>query len=89
VKSLRYPDGKVKHTYVAKVEYKYKVKLETWHNVAYQICTSNQNLESAVITGDVIFHNPYGFIPGELFGMLPFEVQSHTIVLLQISNFHL
>lgn len=26
------------------------------------------------VEGEISFHNPYGFLPGELYGMLPFEV---------------
>lgn len=31
----------------------------------------------AQIDGDITFRNPYGYLPGELFGFLPFEGSFH------------
>jgi hypothetical protein len=36
-----------------------------------------------VIEGTIIFHNPYGYIPGQLFGLLPFEVRIRFASLLE------
>ena len=35
----------------------------------------------AFIDGNIAFHNPYGYIPAELYGILPFEVRSCVILL--------
>ena len=55
-----------------KVLEKYTVNLEAWHNAAFQLCTSDTETV-AQIDGEIAFRNPYGFIPAELFGFLPFE----------------
>lgn len=48
--------------------------MTAWHNVAFKLCDDDENVEIvARIDGDVTFHNPYGYLPGELFGYLPFE----------------
>jgi hypothetical protein len=60
--------------YQARVHKKYPVKAEAWHNVAFQICGGESELLQATISGTVSFHNPYGFIPAELYGIFPFEV---------------
>ena len=60
--------------YRAKINKKYEVKAETWHNVAFQICGGESQLNQASLTGTIAFHNPYGYIPAELYGIFPFEV---------------
>lgn len=35
---------------------------------------STETIPVAYMTGTITFRNPYGFIPGESFGLLPFEV---------------
>ena len=37
----------------------------------------------ALVEGGVTFRNPYGFIPAELFGFLPFEVRAVTCAVLR------
>ena len=56
----------------AKILEKYTVNLEAWHNAAFQLCSSDADT-IAQIDGEIAFRNPYGFIPAELFGFLPFE----------------
>lgn len=51
----------------------YTVRQEAWHNVAFQFCASEYVGAVAQINGGVTFRNPYGYIPAELFGFLPFE----------------
>jgi len=52
----------------------YFVSQEAWHNVAFQICSTEAMNTMSLVNGDVSFRNPYGYIPAELFGLLPFEI---------------
>ena len=52
---------------------KYPVQKQAWHNVAFQLCTDENAGPLAKVDGGVTFRNPYGFIPAELYGFLPFE----------------
>jgi hypothetical protein len=52
---------------------KYRIRVEEWHNVAFQLCSEESEGPIALVEGKVEFRNPYGFIPAELFGFLPFE----------------
>ena len=56
----------IKNTYV--------VSQEAWYNVAFQICSTEALNTMSLVVGDVSFRNPYGYIPAELFGLLPFEI---------------
>lgn len=61
----------------AHISHKYAVRNEMWHNVVFLLCNqdSGDGAEPiATIEGEVAFRNPYGYIPAELFGILPFEV---------------
>jgi hypothetical protein len=51
----------------------YTVNTEAWHNVAFQLCDSEIVDPKAHVDGSVTFKNPYGYLPAELFGFLPFE----------------
>ena len=64
----------VYYLWKAKLHYSYPVRLQEWHNVAFQLCTEPDRGPMAKVEGEVTFRNPYGFIPAELFGFLPFEV---------------
>jgi len=57
----------------ADLKSRYEVNREEWHNVAFQLCTDENAGPLARVDGGVSFRNPYGFIPAELFGVLPFE----------------
>ena len=61
------------YVYSASVKNLYNVQEEAWHNVAFQFCASESSQSFAKIDGSVTFRNPYGFIPAELYGFLPFE----------------
>ena len=52
---------------------KYTINVEAWHNIAFQLCASEDEGPLAKVDGVVTFRNPYGFIPAELYGFLPFE----------------
>jgi len=88
VDSGRVPTSYVGHRYVynqelglngtyyiwsARLLARYSVNVEAWHNVAFQFCASEGSQSIAKVDGSIVFRNPYGFIPGELFGFLPFE----------------
>ena len=49
---------------------KYSIVAPGWHNVNFQVCTDAVGF----FEGGMTFRNPYGFIPAELYGFLPFEV---------------
>lgn len=56
------------------VQRKYTVVLEAWHNVAFQVCpVLDSGMVKATIHGQITFRNPYGYLPAELYGFLPFE----------------
>jgi hypothetical protein len=59
--------------YRSQIQEKYLVETESWHNVAFQVCGEESQLIQASMAGSVAFHNPYGFIPAELYGIFPFE----------------
>lgn len=60
---------------------KYTIRIPEWHNVVFQLCTDKELGPIALVEGGVTFRNPYGFIPAELFGFLPFEVQGLSVSL--------
>lgn len=87
VSSAEYYDKKMGlngtyYLYTTRLDTDYMVAEEAWHNVAFQLCPTvvsefsteyTKRLSVAKIDGEVTFRNPYGFLPGELFGFLPFE----------------
>ena len=70
------------YRYESNLLYKYPVELNIYHVAAFKICEHGRSSDVAMITGDITFRNPYGFLPGELFGYLPFEVRltAHVVV---------
>lgn len=74
VEDIRIAEIGVYYLWKAKIHYSYSVRHEEWHNVAFQLCTEPDEGPVAKVEGEVTFRNPYGFIPAELFGFLPFEV---------------
>eukprot|EP01041_Mallomonas_annulata_P012548 gene12548-26427_t len=71
------PDKNINGTFYAyqtNIHRKYHVILEAWHNVAFQVCPlQGTAMMYAAIGGEITFHNPYGYLPAELYGFLPFE----------------
>jgi hypothetical protein len=65
------------YQWTAPLKSKYTIRVEEWHNVAFQLCSEASVGPVALVEGEVTFRNPYGFIPAELFGFLPFEVLLH------------
>jgi hypothetical protein len=61
------------HRWSASVATRYTVNTEAWHNVAFELCDTDTVDPKAHVNGTVTFHNPYGYLPAELFGFLPFE----------------
>lgn len=58
--------------YTHSVSINYEVRDESWHTVAFQVCSTGRN-SIGVVKGQVAFKNPYGYLPAELYGLLPFE----------------
>jgi hypothetical protein len=61
------------------VRHHHNVKTTDFQQVVFFLCEPhhgafNSQLPVASIKGTISFRNPYGFIPAELYGMLPFEV---------------
>jgi hypothetical protein len=52
-----------------------------WHNVEFILCPEQAKYTTGTVpatltlTGSAAFHNPYGFLPAESYGMLPFTVE--------------
>jgi len=61
------------HQWDATLDHKYLVQEENWHNVAFQVCTAPEEMPLASLDSVVTFKNPYGYLPAELYGFLPFE----------------
>ena len=68
------------HVWGATIKFKYSVILEARHNVAFTVCPI-AGMEYATVNGLVTFHNPYGYLPAESYGFLPFEVTNGTPIL--------
>lgn len=51
------------------------VSIEAWHNVAVTLCPSmySPQIYGAELSGSVGFRNPYGYLPGDMYGLLPFQ----------------
>jgi hypothetical protein len=58
-----------------RIRRKLSITKEAWHNVAVTLCPSvySGQILSGRLEGTVAFRNPYGYLPGEMYGMLPFE----------------
>lgn len=76
--SINNPELELNGTYykfLTHIKKNYPVIRQAWYNVAFKLCGEKPKDNSiAQIDGYVTFKNPYGYIPGELFGFLPFEV---------------
>lgn len=70
-----------KYVRTSHIKTHYTVRNELWHNVVFLMCSPesgtsvNKLTSTASVEGIVTFRNPYGFIPAELYGILPFEVR--------------
>lgn len=66
----------------ATIQESFPIRVEAWHNVVFVDCDGFESTASHPsklpkimgIVGSVGFHNPYGYLPAELYGLLPFEV---------------
>ena len=75
------------HVWATAMKAKIYITEEGWHSIAFQICNKDSAASDADsnddgiatmfqygrLDGDVIFRNPYGYIPAEMYGFLPFE----------------
>mmetsp|Transcript_18727 Transcript_18727/g.34957 ORF Transcript_18727/g.34957 Transcript_18727/m.34957 type:complete len:510 (+) Transcript_18727:52-1581(+) len=69
----RLTDGTTEYHYVGHIHHRYQVFEEGWHNIDIQTCTDSSIYLSSSLAGEVIFKNPYGYVPGEQWGIIPFE----------------
>mmetsp|Transcript_31175 Transcript_31175/g.44806 ORF Transcript_31175/g.44806 Transcript_31175/m.44806 type:complete len:288 (+) Transcript_31175:31-894(+) len=71
---LKLNSNKTYYIYRVSVRYKYTVRKQAWHNVSFTLCGVNtQNKGIGFLHGEVVFRNPYGFLPALQYGMLPFS----------------
>ena len=70
----RLTDGTTEYHYVGHIHHRYRVFEEGWHNIDIQTCADSSIYLSSSLTGEVVFKNPYGYVPGEQWGIIPFEV---------------
>lgn len=62
------------HVWSVEIVGHYKVEQAAWYNVLYQVCSeSNDKRAIGVMDGTLSFHNPYGYISGDEYGLLPFH----------------
>jgi hypothetical protein len=76
----------VSHFYrTATFNFKYIVENEMWHNVEFILCPEQATFPQSgtvpatlTLSGSAAFHNPYGYLPAESYGMLPFTVSAEN-----------
>jgi len=69
--NTEYPAGT---RWVAQADVYYKVVSEGWYNVAFKVCDEDGTTEKVLLDGHVGFRNPYGYLMGEMWGQIPFQV---------------
>jgi hypothetical protein len=52
---------------------RYRVLNDGWYNVAFKICDNDAYTQLVDIKGHIAFQNPYGYLPGEMWGTIPFQ----------------
>lgn len=75
----RLTDGTMQYHFVGEIHHRYHVYEEGWHNVDIQICTDDSIYLSSRLQGEVEFKNPYGYVPAEQWGIIPFEVRANLV----------
>ncbi len=73
------------YTSHASVNNKYIVTNELQYEVYFGLCPNRDFSNSMNFEGTIAFHNPYGYIPADNFGKLPFVVRIKLFIL-KISN---
>jgi hypothetical protein len=58
------------------------VTKEAWYNVALTLCPSYNvyAFYKAQFEGSIAFKNPYGYIPSDMFGLLPFQALRALVI---------
>lgn len=89
-------DGNNVFLYSTDVQVSYEVIERGWYNVAMELCEFDSNgdaseygadMSSMVISGEISFKNPYGYLPASLFGLLPYQTMLLALYLLTIVVF--
>lgn len=68
--------------WTASLSNKRLVTTEGYHGAALQTCVPPSSKSLSQLTGSIAFHNPYGFLPAEYYGILPFQVSRLTLLAL-------
>ena len=68
-------DGTIAHLHVGFIYHEYRVFEQGWHNIDIQICADEDVYLHSRLHGEVSFRNPYGYLPAEQWGIIPFEVK--------------
>lgn len=76
----RLTDGSTEYHYVGYIHHRYRVFEEGWHNVDIQTCVDEDIYLRSNLKGEVHFKNPYGYVPAEQWGIIPFEVSEGIIL---------
>lgn len=56
------------------IYFKYYTPVDGWYNAQFKICDYSAATSSNEVVGQIVFRNPYGYLPGEMWGLLPFEL---------------
>lgn len=58
------------------------VTKEAWYNVALTLCPSYNvyAFYKAQFEGTITFKNPYGFLPSDMYGLLPFQALRSLVI---------
>jgi len=74
-----------KYLFTADFAMTYAVQVEGWYNVVMELCEDDMPTSAArtdaddllpdvmTVSGDISFKNPYGYLPANLCGLLPFQ----------------
>jgi hypothetical protein len=72
------PQTQTVYVWSAIVEMSMKVTKEQWYGVGFEMCGADDTAIGSV-DGAVAFKNPYGYVPAESYGLLPFEVNNLSL----------
>lgn len=56
------------------IYFKYYIPEDGWYNAQFKICDYSAATQNTQALGEIVFRNPYGYLPGEMWGLLPFEL---------------
>ncbi|CAM9534528.1 unnamed protein product [Chrysoparadoxa australica] len=74
LESMGFDFDKGRHSYGGPVKVEHDVLNTGLHYVLLQVCPHNIGTPSVQMQGELMFKNPYGYLPGSLYGLLPFQL---------------